>query len=70
MPKRKRTVNDWVTASDGFQFDMRDIVRLRDEIAYLIDELGKLYKKLRNKQRRRRQQQRKEEEDKKADEKS
>uniref|UniRef100_A0A7S3V8R4 Ubiquitin-like protease family profile domain-containing protein n=1 Tax=Chaetoceros debilis TaxID=122233 RepID=A0A7S3V8R4_9STRA len=69
MPKRNRIVNDWVTASDGFQFDMRDIVRLRDEIAYLIDELGKLYKKLRNEQRRRRQQQRKEEEEKKADEK-
>ena len=67
--ERNRIVNDWVAASDGFQFDMRDIARLREEIADLIDGLGKLYKKLRNEQRRRRQQQRKEEEEKKADEK-
>lgn len=67
--RRNKIVNEWVSASDGFQFDMRDIVRLREEIAHLIDELGKLYKKSRNEQRRRRQQQRKEEEEKKADEK-
>jgi len=36
-------VKRWISDSPEFQFDMSDIVRLREEMATLIERLSKIY---------------------------
>jgi len=53
--KRREQFRKWITESPEFDFDMRDIARLRVEIASLIDSLSALYTnklELRNKQKK------------------
>lgn len=40
---RRAQVTKWITKSPEFDFDMRDIARLRLEIANLIDSLSTIY---------------------------
>jgi len=40
---RRAQVTKWITKSPEFDFDMRDIARLRQEIANLIDSLSTIY---------------------------
>lgn len=40
---RRAQVTKWITESPEFDFDMRDIARLRLEIANLIDSLSTIY---------------------------